>query len=215
MSNVKSNTGIWNTGDRNTGNLNAGYANAGDCNTGYRNTGRFNIGNLNAGDCNTGSNNTGRNNTGYRNTGNWNTGNWNTGDCNTVTPDNILVFNRPCLRADWDNVKKPAWMYAGVSRWVCTNDMTEKEKQAYPSYVTTGGFLKVFTNPHHAYIDAWEKASKEDRALTLKLPNFDVEVFKEIFGFDPREDKRTIVIDGKKIEISEKSYQLLKRSLTE
>ena len=63
--------------------------------------------------------------------------------------------------------------------------MTDKEKEAYPSYVTTGGYLKCYPSLKAAYIEAWEKADKEDRDKTFKLPNFDPVVFEEIFGFNP------------------------------
>jgi hypothetical protein len=65
------------------------------------------------------------------------------------------------------------------------SEMTDKEKEAYPSYVTNGGYLKVNTCLKAAYIEAWEKANKEDRDKTFKLPNFDPVVFEQIFGFNP------------------------------
>ena len=63
--------------------------------------------------------------------------------------------------------------------------MSDKEKKAYPSYTATGGYLKSYTSLKHAYIEAWEKADKEDRDKTFRLPNFDPVVFEEIFGFNP------------------------------
>lgn len=91
--------------------------------------------------------------------------------------------------------------------------MSEKEKKAYPSYTTTGGYLKVYSSLKHAYIEAWEKAGEKDREKTFNLPNFDVDVFIQIFGFDPREDKKTITIDGKEIKISKESFEELKKQL--
>lgn len=167
---INTNTGYWNTGSRNTGSRNTG-----DRNTGYWNTGN----------CNTGSRNTGYWNTGDCNTGNWNTGNWNTGYCNSVTTDDCLIFNKPAKRSDWDAAKKPGWMYAQLTEWVPELEMSDKERAAYPSYVSTGGYLKCFADLRAAFIDAWEKATPEDRALTEKLPNFDPEVFEEVFGFNP------------------------------
>ena len=174
------NTGDGNTGDRNTGDWNTGYRN-----TGYRNTGDRNTGDNNAGDNNTGDGNTGNWNTGYRNAGNYNTGNWNTGNWNTITPDEILIFNKPGKREDLANADIPEWMLISLTSWVSKSEMTDKEKEAYPSYVTTGGYLKVYSCLKAAYIEAWEKADKEDRDKTFKLPNFDPVVFEEIFGFNP------------------------------
>jgi hypothetical protein len=76
-------------------------------------------------------------------------------------------------------------MYVDLTKWISSSKMTDKEKEAYPSYTTTGGYLKCYSSLKHAYIEAWEKAGKEDRDKTFKLPNFDPEVFKEIFGFNP------------------------------
>jgi hypothetical protein len=203
-----------NTGERNTGNCNTGHFNTGDFNTGNRNTGDCNTGYWNTGDCNTGDFNTGNRNTGDWNTGYWNTGDCNTGYCNTITP-NILVFNKELSREEWDNADKPDWMYFSMTTWVYEQNMSDKEKEAYPSYTTTGGYLKVFSSYHHAAINSWEKATKEDKELTLKLPNFDVEVFKEIFGFAPEiKQTKTITIDEKDIEISQESFEQLKKSLT-
>ena len=146
--------------------------NTGTCNTGDWNTGTCNIGNWN---------------TGYRNTGNSNTGDWNTGYCNTITPEDVLIFNMIAKREDWDNADKPNWIYAQLTTWISEGDMSDKEKEAYPTYTTTGGYLKCYSSLKAAYIEAWEKADKEDRDKTYKLPNFDPLVFEEIFGFDPCE----------------------------
>ena len=151
--------------------------------------------------------NTGYMNTGYSNTGDWNTGNRNTGYMNTETPKTCLIFNKPALIKDWEEVDKPNWIYVNLTKWVEKEDMSEKEKELYPIYVTTGGYLKCYANLKEAYIESWEKASEEDRAKTFKLPNFDIDVFKEIFGFTPRlkSDKVKIICEGKEVEISRES----------
>ena len=170
-----SNTGYRNTGDWNTGNSNTGYRNTGDWNTGYRNTGHWN---------------TGDRNTGNRNTGDWNTGHWNTGYCNTITPEECLIFNVKANRKDWISADKPNWIYVELTKWIPESKMTDKEKEAYPSYTTTGGYLKCYTSLKHAYIEAWENADEEDRAKTFNLPNFDIKVFEEIFGFNPKKKEK-------------------------
>lgn len=205
------NTGDWNTGDRNTGDCNAGYWNAGD-----RNTGDCNEGDRNTGDCNTGYWNAGYWNTGDWNTGNWNAGHWNTGDwntgdrnagyCNTVTPEDCLIFNKPAKIYDWDNADKPDWMFIKTMEWIYESSMSDKEKEAYPSYTTTGGYLKVYSNPHHAYIEAWERADDVDRAKTFKLPNFNADVFEEIFGFNPCKDTKKKVT----LELTDEQLEKIK-----
>ena len=180
----------------NTGNYNTSYCNTGDRNTGYWNTG----------DCNSGEYNTGNWNAGNRNAGNWNTGDWNTGYCNTITPDDCLIFNKPAKREDWIDAKKPDWMQVALTKWVHSKDMADKEKDAYPSYVTTGGYLKAYSSLQDAYKESWENTTPEDRAFTRDLPNFDDEVFKEIFGFSALEDRESC--DGKIVEIDGIKYKL-------
>ena len=95
--------------------------------------------------------------------------------------------------------KTPSWMLESrLTRWVPEESMTHKEREAYPSYVTTGGYLKVFSSLKAAYVDAWERATPEDRELTKSLPNFDPEVFEEVFGFNPFKQSapREITIEG-------------------
>ena len=202
----KATTGNWNTGNRNTGDFNTGYFNTGSWNTGDRNTGDFNTGYFN-----TGSWNTGDRNTGSWNTGNFNTGNWNTGYCNTITPDECFIFNKKGSRKEWEECNKPNWMYSiYLTEWISKEDMSDKEKEAYPSYTTTGGYLKVRTSFKQAALDAWEKADEDDRAKTFNLPNFDIDVFEEIFGFRPAKQKSVMY---KGVEITEKDLKEIKELL--
>ena len=195
--------------DKNTGNGNTGHWNTGNCNTGNGNTGHWNTGHWNTGDRNTGHWNTGNWNTGDRNTGHWNTGNWNTGSCNSVTPEDILVFNKPCTRTAWDEAIKPGWMYVNLTQWVSEKNMTDKERVAYPSYVTTGGYLKTYPSLKAAYVDAWENATQDDRDLTRQLPNFDPEVFEEVFGFNPFKKKTRRL----ELDLTDEQYEQVKRVL--
>ena len=61
--------------------------------------------------------------------------------------------------------------------------MNNKEKEAYPSYVTIGGYLKCYDN-RTAWRNSWNKTTKEDREKCLQLPNWNNEMFKEISGID-------------------------------
>ena len=163
------------------------------------NTGHYNSGNRNSGNWNTG----------HFNSGDWNSGHCNSGHCNSVTPDEILVFNKPCSRKAWDDAEKPNWMHVSLTNWISDCDMTDAEKEANPSYVTTGGYLKCYPSLKAAYVEAWENTTEEDRKLTEQLPNFDPHVFAEVFGFDPfksNEDRadcqgRTVEIDGKRYRL--------------
>ena len=190
------NTGDWNTGDCNTGNRNTGDWNTGNWNTGNRNTGDWNTGNRNTGDCNTGNRNTGDCNTGNRNTGDWNTGDWNTGDCNTVDfsngvfctkEDTIKIFDKE------SNMTLREWKKSRTRRiiswnmettaWIYESSMTEEEKEQYPSYKTTGGYLKVFTYKE-AWKNLWNSITDEEKQEIMNIPNFDKNKFKEITGIE-------------------------------
>jgi hypothetical protein len=179
---------------------NTGYYNTGYYNTGYCNTGDYNTGNRNTGDYNTGDYNTGN-----RNTGDYNTGDYNTGYCNSIAPEDCLIFNKPAKRQDWIDADKPEWLYAQLTQWVPESKMTDKEKGAYPSYATAGGYLKAHGSLQDAWREAWDKASPEDRAKTFKLPNFDIDVFEEVFGFRPEKpggcSGEIITVKGKKYRL--------------
>jgi len=190
------NTGNSNTGDWNTGNSNTGYSNTGNSNTGNWNTGDWNTGNWNTGNRNTGNSNTGDSNTGNRNTGDWNTGNSNTGYSNTGNRNTgafctgnapFLMFNKPVAigytEIDFENTRAYSLMRDCVDTkmWVCESQMTDTEKENYPSYKTAGGYLRDIPFKQ-AFQDAWHNWSSENRKAFTSLPNFDWDVFSEITG---------------------------------
>jgi hypothetical protein len=173
------NTGKWNTGKWNTGYCNTGHCNTGDNNTGYCNTGSRNTGSRNTGYCNTGSRNTGSRNTGIRNTGSWNAGDYNTGYCNTHTPK-VIMFNKQ-TDLNFGSIPFPDFFYFRLTEWINESDMTDKEKDTYPSYITTGGYLKCY-DYKQAFKNSYNKASQKDKDSVKDLPNFDADIFYEISG---------------------------------
>ena len=188
-------TGLCNTGDWNTGNRNTGDWNTGNRNTGNRNTGDWNTGNRNTGDCNTGDCNTGDWNTGNRNTGDWNTGNRNTGDwnlssfntgCFMTEEQKIMLFDKPTdwTYRDWINSDARyalAHIPKNVVEWVSSYDMTDEEKEKYPTYETTGGYLKVLDESESAQI-WWDGLTDGSKDIIKSLPNFDAEIFRKCTG---------------------------------
>ncbi len=200
------NTGNWNTGDWNTGNCNTGNCNTGDRNTGDRNTGDRNTGNWNTGDRNTGNCNTGDRNTGDRNTGNCNTGNWNTGDrntgdwntgdwnkssfntgCfNTTEEQKIMLFDKPSNMTyrewlEFDARRLLNQIPKNVVEWVYEEDMTDEEKTAYPTYKTTGGYLKVLDESECGQI-WWDGLSQKKKDVIKSIPNFNNDIFQKCTG---------------------------------
>jgi len=205
---MSTNTGYYNTGDFNTGYYNTGYCNTGDYNTGNRNTGSSNTGHCNTGHYNTGNYNTGDFNTGHYNTGSRNTGDYNTGDCNTNIPT-VRLFNKD---SGWEfhgenhnKFRSIIYKYQKLlCEWVYENKMTEQEKIDNPTYKTTGGYLKVNKSTYNG-----KEVTKEDREFLESVPNFDAKILEETTGIVFKQTK-TIIIDGKEIEISKESYEAFK-----
>ena len=181
---------IVNTGKNCTGRWNTGHYNAGNRNTGNCNTGNCNTGNSNTGNCNTGNSNTG-----YWNTGDWNTGNWNTGDCNTSSfntgcfmteEQKIMFFNKPSdwTYRDWLNSEARNLLDLipkNVTKWVYSEDMTNEEKTAHPTYKTTGGYLKVLDESEDAQL-WWGDLLDYNKSIIKSLPNFDPDIFEQCTG---------------------------------
>ena len=167
-------TGLCNTGNRNTGNRNTGNYNTGDCNTG-----NYNTGNRNTGDCNTGN----------RNTGDWNDTNFSSGCFNTIE-QKIYLFDKS---SDWtyrDWLDSDAryllnQIQKNVVEWVYESDMTDEEKNANPTYKTTGGYLKVLDESQCAQL-WWDDLREDERETIRSIPNFDKDKFEQITGIKIR-----------------------------
>ena len=173
---------IVNTGKSCTGLCNTGNRNTGDWNTGDWNTGDWNTGNCNTGNCNTGNRNTGN-----RNTGDWNKSSFNTG-CFNTEESTIMLFNKPSkwTYRDWLNSDARYLLNQipkDVVEWVYEEDMTDEEKVAYPTYKTTGGYLKVLDESECAQI-WWDGLSEADRNKIKSIPNFDIEIFEQCTGIE-------------------------------
>ncbi len=106
----------------------------------------------------------------------------------------IRIFNKD---TDVEEITFPDFFYFKLNRWIPKDDMTDKEKEAYPGYTTTGGYLKV-KEYKQAWREAYSNTTQEDRDKVKELPNFDADIFKEITGIDIEETEEEIIIDGKK-----------------
>jgi hypothetical protein len=151
-------------------------------NSGYGNSGYRNSGNGNSGYVNSGNRNSGDRNSGNRNSGNGNSGDYNVGHFNSITPDDILVFNKPCKRLIWININKPNFIFnVNVNVWIDWDNMTDDEKKNNKDAFVTSGYLK--TIPYkEAWKIAYDSATKKDIELLKALPNWDANVFEEITG---------------------------------
>lgn len=205
------NSGFWNSGNRNCSNYNSGNrnynggSNTGDYNYGESNVGDYNYGDYNVGRHNINSYNTGNYNTGNYNTGDYNTGSFNTGDYN-VGDFNVGDFNLSNYNTGCFNTKKPKLKFfdkeTGMTmeewrkseafeilrkidlspvEWVWTEDMTDEEKEQYPEYETTGGYLKEL-DTDKAFLTWWKALNERERNVIKNIPNFNAEKFFQITG---------------------------------
>ena len=98
----------------------------------------------------------------------------------------IMLFDKP---TDWtyrDWINSDA-RYAltnipkNVVEWVASYDMTDEEKEKYPTYEATGGYLKVLDESESAQI-WWDGLTEGVKNIIKSLPNFDAEIFRKCTG---------------------------------
>ena len=147
---------------------------------------------VNTGKFCTGLCNTGNRNTGDWNTGNWNTGNKNTGDWNIINASSgcfctedqkIFIFDKPSewTLKDWWNSDARYLLNQipkGVVEWIYSSNMTDEEKEKYPTHETTGGYLKVLHESESAQI-WWNGLSEKNKETIKSIPNFDPRKFEK------------------------------------
>ena len=198
------NTGFRNTGDFNTGNHNSGNHNTGICNTGSRNSGDYNSGDLNSGDFNSGDYNSGDFNSGDYNSGDFNSGDYNSSNgnfgCFNTKKNKMTFFNKPSNWTYDDWAKSEA---KGVLRklkveqleWIREKKMTDEEKEKYPEYKRTKGYLKYKEEKESILLrqELWNNLFTQDKEAVLSLPNFNADIFKEITGIDVTIDKKVVL----------------------
>ncbi len=195
------NTGRKNYGSNNTGTLNygmynKGWSNRGDCNIGYFNGGSNNIGDYNLGDSNKGNHNIGNfnegdYNIGYYNKGNYNAGdfcvsNYNTGCFMTEKKANIMFFNKPSnwTYDEWLNSEAYSILEkipCDTTIWATSENMSDKEKKENPSYIITGGYLKILDELNSRQV-WWDNLEPLEKNIIKAIPNFDGDIFEQCTG---------------------------------
>ena len=99
-------------------------------------------------------------NTGDWNTGDWNTGSRNTGCFNTKTPEYYELFNQKITKKEYENTRFPNYFYFELEK-----NKTYKE----------------------CWNKSFKKATLEEIEQTIKLPNFNYEVFWKVTGITKKE----------------------------
>lgn len=187
MTDNKNNSGGYNSGDRNSGDRNSGDYNSGFYNSGNLNSGFYNSGNRNSGDLNSGVRNSGHCNSGDHNSGLCNSGDYNSGYFNSNTPK-VRIFNIDS-DLDFDSYIIVELRYLignnfkEICTWVYKENMSDQEKSDNPTYETTGGYLKT-RDYKYCWQKFWEKRTEDEKKFIKDLPNFNVDIFKEITGID-------------------------------
>lgn len=68
-----------------------------------------------------------------------------------------------------------------LTEWIPENSMTKEEKKKFPTYETTGGYLRT-RDLTDCYAEWWEELSNDERKIIKNIPNFDADKFKKITG---------------------------------
>lgn len=68
-----------------------------------------------------------------------------------------------------------------VVEWVDEEDMTDEERIAYPTYETTGGYLKIPDESKSGQL-WWNELSDYNKQIIKSIPNFDPDIFYECTG---------------------------------
>lgn len=68
-----------------------------------------------------------------------------------------------------------------VVEWVDEEDMTDEERIAYPTYETTGGYLKTPDESKYGQL-WWNELSDCNKQIIKSIPNFDPDIFYECTG---------------------------------
>ena len=130
--------------------------------------------------------NIGSKNTGFCNTGDWNTGDWNKTNrssgvfCNQEPK--LIMFNKETDMSyeEWENTRAyDVLRQIEKSKWVHFSEMTDEEKQEYPSAETCDGYLKEIPRKEAVKV-WWNDLSDYDKQEIFNLPNFDLDVFNDI-----------------------------------
>ena len=65
--------------------------------------------------------------------------------------------------------------------WIHENEMSDAEKEKFPFYKTTGGYLKAIPFKE-GWTNFWGNLSDDDKKEFTSLPNFDPAKFELITG---------------------------------
>ena len=74
------------------------------------------------------------------------------------------------------------------TKWIYSEDMTDREKSEHPSYKAAGGYLKKL-DTSKAYQAWWDSLNSDQKLIIREIPNFDAKKFEMITGINTEESK--------------------------
>ena len=96
-----------------------------------------------------------------------------------------MLFNKPSNMSyrEWfiSDARSLLNLMPKVVKWVYEEDMADKEKTAYPTSKTTGGYLRM-CDPYEKRQKWWDELSNRDKQKIRDIPNFDADIFYECTG---------------------------------
>ena len=161
---------------------------------------------------NSGHYNSGNRNSGDYNSGHYNSGNRNSGICNTQE-GNIYIFDT--LQKDLtysskivndlltilNRYNKP------IVEWIDETEMTDKEKLDYPTFKTTGGYLK---QNNEITIN---EVTKEDELFLRRIEGFSEEKLLKCTGIDLTKKLVKVIIEGQEIMVTREVIEQWKKGV--
>ncbi len=96
------------------------------------------------------------------------------------------MFNKPTNKT-WEEIEHPYLGEYQLTEWISEGEMSEVEKLNNPGWEARQGYLKTFSYSE-MWDRGWKNDSNENKSKFFKLPNFNLEVFKEITGLDVSEE---------------------------
>ena len=68
-----------------------------------------------------------------------------------------------------------------VVDWICSDDMTDEEKEQHPEYEVVGGYLKILDESECGQL-WWDSLFERYKNIIKAMPNFDKEIFEDVTG---------------------------------
>lgn len=123
---------------------------------------------------------------------------------------NHRIFNQDATEKEYQetiDLLKENKVKISLTHWIDKKDISDEDKENYPSYKELGSCLKVFTY-EEVWANFWNEASDKQKSVITDLKWFDADIFKEITGIDAAE-KDAVAEEAIKL-LKSKGYKIVK-----